>query len=59
MAAKGCAEEEEELGCVQGTEDTITLLVEWVNGLPGNENKSATGVYTASWTASAKCRCSL
>lgn len=41
----------EELGCVQGTEDTITLLVEWVNGLPGNENKVATGVYTASWTA--------
>lgn len=46
--SRGCAEE---LGCEQGTDDTITLLVEWVNGLRGNENKVATGVYTASWTA--------
>jgi len=42
------------LGCVEETEDTITLLVDWVNELPGNEKKVATGVYTASWTAPQK-----
>ncbi|KAL6713463.1 hypothetical protein ACLMJK_008928 [Lecanora helva] len=38
-----------ELGCVEGTEDTISLLVEWVK--QGAEKKRATGVFTASWTA--------
>jgi D-galacturonate reductase len=41
----------EELGCQKGTEDTITLMVEW--GRKGEERK-ATGVYTASWTAPEK-----
>jgi D-galacturonate reductase len=37
------------LGCDPRTEDTITLLTDWVNKTdPG---KHATGVYTASWTA--------
>lgn len=45
-AAKGAAEE---LGCVKGTEDTITLLVVWQ--MRENPAKVATGVYTASWTA--------
>lgn len=40
-----------ELGCVEGTEDTITLTVDWVK--PGTE-KRGTGVYTASWTAPQK-----
>lgn len=38
----------EEVGCVKGTEDTITLLVDWTR--PGDD-KRATGIYTASWTA--------
>ncbi|KAF2403570.1 NAD(P)-binding protein [Trichodelitschia bisporula] len=37
------------LGCVEGTEDTITLLVDWVR--KDGSGKRATGVYTASWTA--------
>lgn len=45
-AAKGAAEE---LGCVKGTEDTITLLVVWQKR--DDPGKVATGVYTASWTA--------
>jgi D-galacturonate reductase len=44
--AKGIAVE---LGCVPETEDTITLLVDWVNSK--DPQKRATGVYTASWTA--------
>lgn len=48
-ASKGTAED---LGCVPGTEDTISLLVEWVKrDEPG---RRATGVYTASWTAPQK-----
>ena len=39
----------ESLGCVKGTEDTITLLVDWAK--PHEATKRATGVYTASWTA--------
>ncbi|KAI5812485.1 hypothetical protein BZA77DRAFT_324033 [Pyronema omphalodes] len=42
------------LGCVQGTEDTITLLTNWskiADGNNNNNNKVATAVYTASWTA--------
>lgn len=45
-AAKGIAEE---VGCVEGTEDTITLMVDW-----RKEKKVATGVYTSSWTAPMK-----
>ncbi|KIY01431.1 uncharacterized protein Z520_02983 [Fonsecaea multimorphosa CBS 102226] len=39
----------ESVGCAKGTEDTITLLVDWTQ--PGDDNKRATGIYTASWTA--------
>ncbi|KAF9889098.1 hypothetical protein FE257_008075 [Aspergillus nanangensis] len=39
-----------DLGCVEQTEDTITLLVEWRNA----QGRVATGVYTASWTAPQK-----
>lgn len=45
-ASKGIATD---LGCVPETEDTITLLVDWVKR--DDEGKRATGVYTASWTA--------
>jgi D-galacturonate reductase len=38
----------EEVGCVKGTEDTITLLVDWTRT---EDDKRATGIYTASWTA--------
>ncbi|EXJ64400.1 oxidoreductase [Cladophialophora yegresii CBS 114405] len=38
----------EQVGCVKGTEDTITLLVDWTRTA---DNKRATGIYTASWTA--------
>ena len=48
-ASKGIATD---LGCVPETEDTITLLVDWVK--KGDEGKRATGVYTASWTAPQK-----
>jgi D-galacturonate reductase len=48
-AAKGIATE---LGCVEATEDTITLLVNWHK--KGDPSKIATGVYTASWTAPQK-----
>lgn len=40
----------EGVGCVAGTEDTITLLVDWVRH-DGRDGKRATGIYTASWTA--------
>ena len=39
----------EDLGCVAGTEDTISLLVEWEKR--DESTKRATAVYTASWTA--------
>jgi D-galacturonate reductase len=39
----------EGVGCVEGTEDTISLMVEW--GREGEKGRRATGVYTASWTA--------
>lgn len=45
-ASRGAAED---LGCVAGTEDTITLLVEWVKR--DDPSRTAIGVYTASWTA--------
>ena len=38
--------------CVEGTEDTITLLVDW-QSLKSPNHKS-TAVYTASWTAPLK-----
>lgn len=44
-ASKGVATS---MGCHEGTEDTISLLVHWENAATG---KHATGVYTASWTA--------
>ena len=47
--SKGIAED---LGCVAGTEDTITLLVVWRKR--DDPSKVATGVYTASWTAPQK-----
>ncbi|RDI84518.1 hypothetical protein Vi05172_g5479 [Venturia inaequalis] len=48
-AAKGIATD---LGCVPETEDTITLLVDWVK--KDGSGKRAIGVYTASWTAPQK-----
>jgi D-galacturonate reductase len=48
-ASKGIATD---LGCVPETEDTITLLVDWVK--KDDESKRATGVYTSSWTAPQK-----
>lgn len=41
-------------GCVEGTEDTITLLVEFALVTPQGEvqpAKNATAIFTASWTA--------
>lgn len=48
-AAKGIATG---LGCVDATEDTITVLVTWQK--KEDPSKIATGVYTASWTAPQK-----
>jgi D-galacturonate reductase len=45
-ASKGIAVQ---LGCDPNTEDTITVMVDWVH--KEDESKRATGVYTASWTA--------
>ena len=45
-SSKGVAED---LGCVDGTEDTISVLVTWAK--KDNPSKRAVGVYTASWTA--------
>lgn len=42
------------LGCDPKTEDTITLLVDWVKKVDDGTGKRATGVYTASWTAPQK-----
>ena len=41
------------LGCVDGTEDTITLMVTWEKEGDGC-SKRGVGVYTASWTAPQK-----
>jgi D-galacturonate reductase len=43
-----------DLGCVEGTEDTINLMVEWEKRDGESKGKRATGVYTASWTAPQK-----
>ncbi|KAK6543049.1 hypothetical protein TWF694_006977 [Orbilia ellipsospora] len=47
--SRGCATD---LGCVPGTEDTITLMVDWVK--KDDPTKVASGVYTSSWTAPQK-----
>ena len=52
VTASGSTGTAEDLGCVPGTEDTISLLVEWVKR--GEPERRATGVYTASWTAPQK-----
>jgi len=44
-----------DLGCVAGTEDTITLLVDFRRrDAPDDAARRATGVFTASWTAPQK-----
>ncbi|THX34410.1 NAD(P)-binding protein [Aureobasidium pullulans] len=48
-ASKGIAID---LGCVEETEDTITLVVDWEK--KDGSGRRATGVYTASWTAPQK-----
>lgn len=50
VTASGSRGIAEGLGCVEGTEDTIALLVVWQKR--DEPTKVATGVYTASWTAS-------
>ncbi|MCJ1387274.1 hypothetical protein MMC18_000114 [Xylographa bjoerkii] len=52
VTANGSRGTAEALGCVKGTEDTISLLVSWQK--KGEPEKVATGVYTASWTAPQK-----
>lgn len=42
----------EPYSCVDGTEDTITLLVDWVS--LNSDRHRGTAVYTASWTAPLK-----
>ncbi len=48
-AAKGIATN---IGCDPATEDTITLLTDWVK--KDDPSKRATGVYTAGWAAPQK-----
>ena len=52
VTANGSKGTAEDLGCETGTEDTISLLVEWVKR--DEPRRRATGVYTASWTAPQK-----
>ena len=49
VTASGSRGTAEDLGCVPGTEDTISLLVEWEKR--HESRRRATAVYTASWTA--------
>ena len=49
VTANGSRGTAEDLGCMKGTEDTISLLVGWEK--KDGSGKVATGVYTASWTA--------
>lgn len=54
VRASGSTGIAESLGCQPGTEDTITLLVDWVKKSSSNNtstNKRATSIFTASWTA--------
>ena len=55
VTASGSRGTAEDLGCVEGTEDTISLLTEWVerSGEAGRKRR-ATAVFTASWTAPLK-----
>lgn len=46
VRASGSTGISESLGCVAGTEDTVTVMVDWVK-----DGRTATGIYTASWTA--------
>lgn len=52
VTASGSRGIAEGLGCVPGSEDSITLLVVWQRR--DDPAKIATGVYTASWTAPQK-----
>ena len=52
VTANGSKGTAESLGCVEGTEDTISLLVNWEK--KDDPSKQATGVYTASWTTPQK-----
>ena len=52
VTASGSRGTAEDLGCVEGTEDTISLLTEWVERSGGG--RRATAVFTASWTAPQK-----
>ena len=52
VTASGSKGTAEKLGCAKDTEDTITLLTDWVR--KDDPSKVATGVYTASWTAPQK-----
>jgi D-galacturonate reductase len=52
VTASGSRGTATDLGCVEGTEDTITLLTDWVK--KSEPSRVATGVYTASWTAPQK-----
>ncbi|KAA8899489.1 hypothetical protein FN846DRAFT_782274 [Sphaerosporella brunnea] len=52
VTASGSRGTATDLGCVAGTEDTITLLTDWVK--KADPARVATGVYTASWTAPQK-----
>ena len=49
VTASGSKGTAENVGCVQGTEDTISLLVEWEKR--AKPTLKATAVYTACWTA--------
>lgn len=52
VTASGSRGTATDLGCAEGTEDTITLLVDWVKN--DDPAKIGTAVYTASWTAPQK-----
>lgn len=54
VSASGATGIATDLGCVDGTEDTITLLVDWEKTHGEGRGRRATGVYTASWTAPLK-----
>jgi hypothetical protein len=49
VTASGSTGTATDLGCVSGTEDTISLLVDWESG--DDPSKRGMAVYTASWTA--------
>lgn len=52
VTASGSRGTATDLGCVEGTEDTITLLADWQK--IADPARKATAVYTASWTAPEK-----